>query len=534
MRKIGSRSVQISVQKQDLTSGNLPKKILLFTLPIIAMGLFQNLFAACDDMVILGIFASDRALAAVGATTYLVNLFVNVFIGLSVGANVVVARLIGAKEEREANRAMHTALTLSLIVGLVLMVLGSSLCRICLEWLDTPADIIAQSTTYLRIYFIGTPALLIFNFGAAILRAGGNAKTPFLYLSLSGAVNVALNMLFVLVCRMDVAGVATGTVISQYLSAGLMILHLLREKGALQFRPRRMTLCGKYLVQILRIGIPTGLNNLVFSISNTQIQSAVNSFGAAAVAGCSAAYTLEHFFYTSTNSVMQADISFVGQNVGAGKHRNIPKILRWCLFYAAGIGFVMGLTVVGLGRPIFGVILDSNAAIEFAMTRTYIFMFFYYMCGIMEVLAGTLRGLGKSLLPTAVTMIGACGLRLVWIHTVFRAMPALGVLFASYPLSWLLTAIAHFVGYLVAMRRLKRQGPPPVEPPDEPTATDKIPTTHELLSTDETPTMREMLATDETPTMHEMLATEETPTTDKISATDNEVPSLRTAPAAAH
>ncbi|MCM1181699.1 MAG: MATE family efflux transporter [Clostridium sp.] len=438
----------------DLINGNLPKNIIRFTLPIIAMGLLQNLFIACDDMVVLGIFAGDKSLAAVGATTYLVNLFVNVFLGLSVGANVVTAQSIGAKDKDKTARAVHTSITAGAIFGMLLFALGFSLSGICLEWMKTPADIIDRSALYLQIYFFSAPATIVFSFCSAILRANGNSKRSFAYLTLSGFADIILNVFFVLVCNLDVAGVALGTVISQWISAVLIVRYLSRDNTGIRFIFRDIGIDWTILKEILWIGIPTGINNMVFSISNTQIQSSINLFGSAAVAGCSASATMEQFVYTSTNSVMQSAISFVGQNIGAKRKDNIPQILKWHLLYTSMIGIVFGSFVFAAGKFILPLILDEALAVDYGMIRNTIIMLPYMFCGIMEVFAGAMRGLGKSMTPTIVTLIGACGFRIIWIHTVFGQFTSLNVLFLSFPISWILTAAAHFICYTITISAL--------------------------------------------------------------------------------
>lgn len=437
----------------DMLNGPLAKNIVRFTVPIILMGVMQNLFIACDDMLILGIFSSSKSLAAVGATTYLVNLFVNTFLGLSVGVNVAVAHLLGAGEQERTGKAVHTAVTLSTLLGLLLLVVGFSLSRACLELMGTPPDIIDQSALYLRVYFFSTPATLIFSFGSAVLRAQGDTRHPFQYLFTAGCTDVVLNIFFVTVCKLDVAGVALGTVLSQILSAVLILRRLAQDEGVCRLHLGRLGLDGNALKEILRTGIPAGINNMVFSISNTQIQSSINLFGSSAVAGCAASSTMESFVYASTNSVMQAAVSFVGQNTGAKRYGNVPRILRWCLFFAALLGTALGAAVFLIGPPLFSHIVDDPAAVEYAMLRTEIVMLPYMLCGMMEVFAGTLRGLGYSMLPTAVTLVGACGFRILWIYTVFQTAPTLNTLFLSFPISWGLTMAAHGVCYAIVMRK---------------------------------------------------------------------------------
>ena len=390
----------------NMTGGPFAKNIIRFTVPLMLMAMLQILFIACDDMLILGAFVGSKALAAVGATNYLVNLFVNAFIGLSVGVNVVVAQSIGAEDHTKTQRAVHTAVAISVMFGILLAILGRTFSRTCLELMKTPADIIEQSAQYLRIYFLCTPATLIFSFGSAILRAQGDSKHPFIYLALAGIADVILCAFFVIVCHLDVAGVALGTLISQYISSALVIRHLMREKSVCNLSLRKLRLHSDILREILRIGIPSGISNVVFSISNMQIQSSINLLGSAAVAGCSASYTVEGFVYDATNSFMQASISFTGQNVGAKKYDNIPKVLGYCLICTSIIGTVLGGIVFLFGKPLMSLFIEP-VDVEYAALRNSIVLLPYMFCGIMEAFTGTLRGLGKSTLPTIVTLVSA-------------------------------------------------------------------------------------------------------------------------------
>ena len=437
-----------------MTGGSLPKNIIRFTVPIMLMAMLQILFIACDDMLILGIFAGSKALAAVGATTYLVNLFVNAFLGISIGVNVLTAQSVGADNTKKTQNIVHTAMASSLLFGVLLLILGVSFSRLCLEAMKTPEDIINQSAVYLRIYFLSTPATLVFNFGAAVLRAEGDSKHPFIYLTIAGFSDIILNTFFVVVCHLGVAGTAIGTLISQMTAAALIVRRLMNDSTACRLYPRKLKIQRDAFFSILKLGIPAGLNNMAFSFSNMQIQSSINLFGSQAVAGCSASATVEGFVYAATNSVMQAAISFTGQNVGAGKADNVPKVLKWCLIYASIIGTTLGGLVYLSGNALFPIFIDDEDVV-YAMIRSGVILLPYMFCGIMETLAGTLRGLGKSLEPTLVTLTGACIFRVVWVHTVFRAAMSLEVLFLSYPISWILTAAAHFVCYRAAMNNLK-------------------------------------------------------------------------------
>ncbi len=436
----------------EMTGGSLSQNILRFTVPVMLMAMLQILFIACDDMLILGLFVGSKALAAVGATNYLVNLFVNAFLGLSIGVNVVVAQYVGAKDIKKTEQTVHTAIASGLVFGVILLIAGSVFSHICLEAMNTPPDIISQSTLYLQIYFFSTPATLIFNFGSAILRAQGDSRHPFVFLTIAGVADIALNTFFVTFFRMGVAGVALGTVLSQILAAVLVLRHLMKEKEMCRLRLQKLKIHKKVFLQILRLGIPAGLNNMVFSISNIQIQSAINLFGSSAVAGCSASSTIEGFVYAATNSVMQAAVSFTGQNAGAKKYENVPIILRWCLLYASIIGTVLGSLTYLLGHPILSLFIGAED-IAYAMLRNQIILLPYMFCGMMEIFAGTLRGLGRSIIPTLVTLIGACGFRILWVHIVFPAAMTLKVLFLCFPVSWILTTIVHYICYRIIIHR---------------------------------------------------------------------------------
>ncbi len=439
--------------KIDFTGGSLPKNIIAFTIPILVMNILQNFFIAFDDMIVLGVFAGEKALAAVGSTTYLVNLFVNVFIGISVGVKVVTARAVGGRREEDAFRAVHTSVTAALLFGAVLCLCGQLFSVPCLKLLNTPADIVKDASDYLRIYFFAAPATVLFSFCAAVLHASGNSRTPFLYLTSAGFADILLNLFFVIVMKLDVKGVALGTLISQYLSVFLILRYLVKDRSMTRLDPRRLGIHGKTLREVLYIGIPAGLSSFVFSISNTQIQSAINLFGSAAVAGCSASAAVEQFVYTSTNSVMQTAITATGQNMGAHRKDNIRMTMKWCLICVCAVAVIWGVLILPVCRPLFSLILEEEA-VHYAVVRTVTLLSVYSICGIMEVISGVIRGMNYSVLPTAVTLVGACGLRILWVYTVFRASPQIGILFLCFPISWALTAAAHWICYRMLIRRI--------------------------------------------------------------------------------
>ena len=440
----------------DMTKEPFWRNIIRFTIPLVLMSMLQILFMACDDMFILGLFVGSQALAAVGATTYIVNLFINGFAGLAVGVNVVSSQAIGAKNSEVVRKAVHTAISSSLILGIVVVAIGEFFARLSLEALNTPIDIIDESTLYLRIYFFSAPFNLIFNFASAIMRAKGDSRHPFLYLTLSGVVDIVLCTSFVLLFDLGVAGVAIGTLLSQVFAAILSVSYLLRCDDDTRLILKDLKIDLKIFKRILVIGVPTGLNNMAFSFSNMQIQSAINIFGSAAVAGCSVSTTMENFIYAATNSIMQAVISFTGQNVGAGKLDNVPKIVHLSLIYTFVTGNVLGTLVYLSGYPLLPFFIDSDA-IGYAMSRNLVAMLPYGLCGVMEVYAGVQRGLGKGLAPTIITLLGVCIFRVIWVYTAFRAVMTIEMLFLSYPISWSATAVAHYICYKRSLKKMERR-----------------------------------------------------------------------------
>ena len=440
----------------DMTKEPFWRNIIKFTIPLVLMSMLQILFMACDDMFILGLFVGSQALAAVGATTYIVNLFINGFAGLAVGVNVVSSQAIGAKNSEVVRKAVHTAISSSLLLGVVVIAIGEFFAMLSLEALNTPLDIMEDSTLYLRIYFFSAPFNLIFNFASAIMRAKGDSRHPFLYLTLSGVVDIVLCTSFVLIFDLGVAGVAIGTLLSQVFAAVLSVSYLLRCDDDTRLVLKDLKIDLNIFKRILVIGVPTGLNNMAFSFSNMQIQSAINIFGSAAVAGCSVSTTMENFIYAATNSIMQAVISFTGQNVGAGKLDNVPKIVHLSLIYTFVTGTVLGTLVYLSGYPLLPFFIDSDA-IGYAMSRNLVAMLPYGLCGVMEVYAGVQRGLGKGLAPTIITLLGVCIFRVIWVYTAFRAVMTIEMLFLSYPISWSATAVAHYICYKRSLKKMERR-----------------------------------------------------------------------------
>lgn len=436
----------------DMCSGPLFGKILAFSLPLMMSGILQLLFNAADTVVV-GRFAGNTALAAVGSTSSLINLLTNLFIGFSVGANVLIARFYGAKKEKDASETVHSAILLSLICGVILLVLGLVVTRQILVWMGTPEEVLGQAALYMKIYFIGMPVMLLYNFGSSILRAIGDTRRPLYYLMAAGVFNVILNLIFVIGFQMGVAGVAMATVISQVLSAYLILRCLSRLEGSCKLNLKKLCLKKDKTIQIIRIGFPAGLQGVVFSLSNVLIQSSVNSFGSVAMAGNTAAMNLEGFIYIAMNSFHQTAMSFTSQNFGAGKLKRINQVLLLCLAMVTVVGLSMGWAAYLFGKPLLRIYSSDGEVIRYGIMRLSVICTTYCLCGIMDVFVGSLRGLGYSFMPMVVSLLGACGLRILWIFTVFQWHRSLLNLYISYPVSWFLTGGVHALCYLAVKKK---------------------------------------------------------------------------------
>lgn len=440
--------------EMDMCNGPIFKKLLIFALPLMLSGILQLLFNAAD-IVVVGKFTGSHALAAVGSTGALINLFVNVFIGFSIGTNVLVAQYFGARDEKNVQETVHTSILLGIVGGFILIVAGIVFAKPMLEWMDTPDNVLEHAVLYMRIYFVGMPAMLVYNFGAAILRAIGDTKRPLYYLLSAGVINVVLNLFFVIVLDMGVAGVATATVASQVVSAVLIVRCLMQSEGIYRLNLHELKLHRKKLVRIVQIGLPAGLQGAVFSLSNVLIQSSVNSFGSVAMAGNTVAGNIEGFVYTSMNAIYQTALSFTSQNVGGGRQDRIPKIIFQCMAIVIVIGAVMGNLAYLCGPFLLGIYSSDPEVIQFGMSRMQIICQWYFLCGIMDVAVGILRGLGYSVIPMLVSLTGVCGLRVLWIFTVFAWKHSLFVLYLSYPITWIVTFTVHLICLLVIWKRKK-------------------------------------------------------------------------------
>ncbi len=426
---------------KPMLQGPLFQNIILYTIPIILTSILQLLFNAAD-LVIVGRYCGSVSVAAVGATGALTNLIVNLFVGLSVGAGVTVAQAIGAREEEAVHRTIHTAIPTALVSGIFLTIVGVLFSESLLGLMDTPEDVLPLSAVYMKIYFGGITFTMVYNFCASILRAAGDTKTPLIFLSIAGVINVFLNVLFVTVFHMNVAGVALATTISQGISAVSVVIVLMCRKDACKFHPSQMFFYRPQLVKMIRIGLPAGIQGSLFSISNVLIQSSINSFGSVMMSGNSAAGNIEGFIYVTMNAFHQTAVNFIGQNVGAGQYNRVKKVLKLCLASVAVVGICASSLVCLFSRELLSIyITDSQEAVSYGILRLLYVNLPYFLCGLMDVSTGALRGMGASVTPMIISILGVCGIRIGWICTIFQ-IPAFHTpqcLYLSYPVSWAIT-----------------------------------------------------------------------------------------------
>ncbi len=436
----------------DMCNGPLLSNIVLFSIPLILTGILQLLYNAVN-IVVVGRFVGSYALAAVGSTSALINLLTNLFIGLSTGASVVMAKYCGAGQQNDASETVHTAIAISTISGIILTIFGVLMAKPLLQAMGTPDDVLEHAVLYMRIFFLGMPASMIFNFSSAILRAVGDTRRPLYYLSISGIVNVALNLMFVLVFHMDIAGVAVATVISQYVSVILILICLVHSDGCIQLQWRKIRFYKDKLVDIIKIGLPAGVQGTIFSISNVLIQSSVNSFGSAVVAGNSAAMNIEGFVFISMNALYQAALNFTGQNIGARKYDRIGRILGVCLISVTTVGIIFGGLSYLFASNLLGIYTVDQDVIATGIIRMGYVCAPNFIGGVMDVLVGSLRGMGYSVLPMLASIVGVCGIRITWILTLFAINHTLETLYLSYPISWAITACVHFICFVLIRRK---------------------------------------------------------------------------------
>ncbi len=430
----------------DMTSGPLLKKIIVFTIPILLSGVLQLLFNAAD-IIVVGNFAGDNAMAAVGSTASLVSLMTNLFIGISAGANVAVANFYGSKDDEAVQETVHTSVILSVVGGAGLMLIGLLLARPILELMGSPEAVLPLSALYLRIFFLGMPGSLLFNFCASILRATGDTKHPLYYLSVAGILNVVLNLFFVIVLNMSVAGVALATIISQYVSAFLIVRRMTRLNSSIRIQWSKLRVSKSKLLRILRVGIPAGIQSSLFALSNVVIQSAINSFGEVVMAANTASTNIEGFVYIAMNSVYQAAMNFSGQNYGAGRYKRLHKVLFECLGLVTFVGLVLGGGAYLCGRPLLHIYTDSAMVITFGLQRMEIICLTYFLCGWMDTIVGVMRGMGYGIMPMLVSLVGSCLFRILWVQTIFQVYHTLPMLYISWPITWVITFLMHVVCY---------------------------------------------------------------------------------------
>lgn len=440
----------------DMCNGSIMDKLITFSLPLMLTSILQLMFNAVD-IIVVGRFSGSQALAAVGSTTALINIFTNLFIGISLGANVLAARYFAAGRDREMSEAVHTAITLALISGIVMAFVGLGASRAALELMGTPEDVIDQSALYMRIYFMGMPFFMLYNYGAAILRAVGDTRRPLFFLGAAGLTNVALDLLLVIVIPLDVAGVAIGTVASQMISCILVIRCLCKTEGSYQLHFSKLSIRKVYLIRIFQVGIPAGIQSTVINFSNAMLQSSVNSFGSTAMAGYTAANNILGFLYAAVNAVTQACMSFTSQNFGVGKYKRMDRVLLDCAILSVGVSGVLGVGAYLFGTQLLGIYTGDAEVIQCGMEILSITTVPYFLCGIMDLLPGALRGMGHSAVPMVLSVIGTVGTRILWIYVFFPYHRSLYFLFISYPGSWIATILMQAVCFWFVRKRYGMQ-----------------------------------------------------------------------------
>jgi len=439
----------------DMVNGTIMDKLISFALPLMLSGILQLAFNAVD-IIVVGQFSGKEALAAVGSTTALINVFVNLFIGISLGANVLAARCYAAGKDEEMSKTVHTSIMIAIISGVVMAVVGVVFAHGALSLMGTPDDVIDLSTLYMRIYFCGMPFFMLYNYGAAILRAVGDTKRPLIFLIISGCINAALNLTLVIVFDMGVAGVAIGTIVSQCVSCILVIWCLCRTESSYQLRFSQLRIEKDYLIQIFQVGIPAGIQSTVINFSNALLQSSVNSFGSVAMAGYTAANNVLGFMYTSVNSITQACMSFTSQNYAVGRQKRMDRVLIDCLILTTAVALVMGCGAYFFGTQILGIYTSSEKVVKCGLEILSITTVPYFLCGIMDLFPGALRGMGYSTVPMILSIIGTVGVRIIWIFIFFPMHRSLYFLFISYPGSWIVTIVMQVACFMVVRNKVKR------------------------------------------------------------------------------
>lgn len=437
----------------DMCNGTIMDKLISFALPLMLSGMLQLMFNAVD-IIVVGRFSGSRALAAVGSTTALINVFTNLFIGISLGANVLAARFYAAGKEKEMSDTVHTAIAIAIISGLIMAFVGLVFSKGALELMDTPEDVIGQAALYMRIYFIGMPFFMLYNYGAAVLRAVGDTKRPLMFLIVSGCINAVLNLILVIGFSLSVVGVAVATVISQMISCILVLRCLYKSEGSYQLRFSKLKINKKYMIQIFQVGVPAGIQSTVINFSNVLLQSSVNSFGSVAMAGYTAANNILGFLYQSINSVTQACMSFTSQNYGVGKYKRMDRVLADCMILTVVVSLIIGCSAYFFGNYILRIYTSDAEVIKCGLEILSITTVPYFLCGIMDLFPGALRGMGYSAVPMILSVIGTVGMRVLWIYAVFPSNRSLYVLFISYPASWGITIVMQVICYIFVRKKV--------------------------------------------------------------------------------
>ena len=440
----------------DMCNGSIMDKLISFSLPLMISGMLQLMFNAVD-IVVVGRFTGSSALAAVGSTTALIAVFTNLFIGISLGANVLAARFYATDRQKEMSETVHTSILFALLSGMVMAVVGLLMAKTALEIMGTPDNVIDQSVLYMRIYFMGMPFFMIYNYGAAILRAIGDTKRPLIFLIVAGVTNAVLNLFLVIVFHLGVAGVAIATIISQFISCVLVIRCLYKSEGSYQFRFSKLQIKSVYLKQIFQVGVPAGIQSTVINISNALLQSSVNSFGSVAMAGYTAANNIFGFLYVSVNSVTQACMSFTSQNYGVRKLKRMDRVLVDCMILTVIVGVVLGGGAYLFGSELLHIYTEQNNVIQCGVEILSYTTITYFLCGLMDLFPGALRGMGYSAVPMLLSIIGTVGVRILWIFVLFPAHRTLGFLFISYPVSWLATIVMQVICFYFVRKKVHRK-----------------------------------------------------------------------------
>ena len=439
----------------NMLEGPLLGPIFLFAMPLFITSVLQLAFNAVD-IIVVGKFTGHHALAAVGATGPVINLLVTMFMGISIGASVIMGQNVGARDFKNAQDTLHTAIGISILGGIIVLFAGYFTAMPLLKLMQTPPEVIELAGEYLKIYYIGMPGFMVYNFGAALLRAIGDSKRPMYFLTISGVFNVICNLIFVIVFKMGVAGVAIATSISQYIAAALIVASLLKADGYMKLFIDKIRISKDKALGMMRIGLPAGFQGALFSISNILIQSGINSFGSVVMAGNTAAGNLEGFVYMGMNSIYQTSLSFTSQNMGAKQYDRVKKIFWTCVGVVIGVGLFLGVGAWLFGDKLLRLYTSEPEVIKYGVERLGVVSATYFLCGIMDTMVGGLRGMGYSITPMVVSLTAVCIFRMIWIATIFQSIHTPVILYLSYPVSWIFAAIGHYINYLYSMKKLKK------------------------------------------------------------------------------